>query len=343
MPGHLIAQYPLDKRDQSKLLHLRRDTGEISHHRFCAIESFLRAGDVLVVNNTEVVPARLLGKKETGGNAEILIIDYAEGVSSLSLAGHFECPCLINASKKTKPGSRIRLDMGLTATVLECQDGIYRIRFSKDPEFISKFFKIGHIPLPPYVKRDDAAKSFDDAKAYQTIYASQKGAVAAPTAGLHFSGGLLEKLKARGVRLVEITLHVGYGTFLPVRVSDIREHKIHSERFFISAQAADAINAAKRIGARVIAVGTTSVRTLEYVSDDNGMVQPGEGQCDLFIYPGYGYKAVDAMITNYHLPKSTLMMLVSAFAGKERIMTAYREAIKRRYRFYSYGDAMFIA
>jgi S-adenosylmethionine:tRNA ribosyltransferase-isomerase len=343
LPGDLIAQYPLDKRDQSRLLHLNRDTGEMSHRRFRDIETLACAGDVLVVNNTEVVPARLLGKKETGGNAEILIIDYAEGLSSLSLTGHFECRCLINASKRTRPGSSICLDLGMAATVVDYNDGIFRVRFSKDPEFISKLFKIGHIPLPPYVKRNDPSNEFDDVKSYQTVYASQKGAVAAPTAGLHFSDRLLKRLNARGVRIAEITLHVGYGTFLPVRVSDIREHKIHSERFSISGETAGAINDAKRAGAKVIAVGTTSVRTLEYASDDKGMVRAGEGQCDLFIYPGYVFKVVDAMITNYHLPKSTLLMLVCAFAGKEKIMAAYREAIKRKYRFYSYGDAMFIA
>ncbi len=315
----------------------------MSHHRFCDIASLLRSGDVLVVNNTEVVPARLLGKKETGGNAEIFIIDYAEGMAALSSKGCFECSCLINAAKKTRPGSAIDLGDGVTATVMDAKDGVFRVKFSGHLDFASKLHEIGQIPLPPYIRRGTGPNGFDDAAAYQTVYASQKGAVAAPTAGLHFSESLLENLKARGVRIVEITLHVGYGTFLPVRVPDIREHKIHSERFYISDETARAINEAKCAGARVIAVGTTSVRTLEYVCNAQGEVHAGEGQCDLFIYPGYVFKIVGGMITNYHLPRSTLLMLVSAFAGKEKIMAAYQEAIKQKYRFYSYGDAMFIA
>jgi S-adenosylmethionine:tRNA ribosyltransferase-isomerase len=338
LPGHLIAQYPEPNRDQSRLLHLRRENGGISHHRFSDLDLLLRPGDLLVVNNTEVVPARLMGKKKTGGNVELFILDYAEGVLSLASKGCFECSCLINASKKTRSGALIQLDLGLCATVTDSSDGVFRVKFSTDPRFIEKLHEIGRIPLPPYIRRDTGENGFNDAEAYQTVYASRKGAGAAPTAGLHFTLPLLQKLKDKGINITEITLHVGYGTFVPVRVADIREHQVHSERFSISEEAASAINAASR----VIAVGTTSVRTLEYASTADGQVHAGEGRCDLFIYPGYNFKRVDAMITNYHLPRSTLLMLVSAFAGKDLILAAYRDAIERGYRFYSYGDAMLI-
>lgn len=342
LPEGLIAQYPEDKRDDSRLLYLRRYSGEISHHRFFEIEGFIHSKDVLVVNNTEVVPARLFGEKETGGRIEVLVLGFAEGLAFQTSRHTFECDCLIKASKRPRPGTSIHFDQGMTATVKDFKDGIFRVRFSAQKDFSHTLYQIGHIPLPPYIKRDAPHDRYNDAASYQTVYASQKGAVAAPTAGLHFSESLLAKLRAKGVKIVEITLHVGYGTFLPVRAKDIRNHRIHSEWYGVSGAAADTVNLVKSSGGRVIAVGTTCVRTLEYASDATGKLHPGSGQCDLFIYPGYRYRVVDAMITNYHLPKSTLLMLVSAFAGKERIFAAYQEAIKKKYRFYSYGDAMFI-
>ncbi len=343
LPEHLIAHYPQEKRDQSKLLFLRRHKGEISHHLFYEIEKFINPDDVLVVNNTEVIPGRLYGKKETGGKVEILILDYAGGLRSLADKGEFECDCLVKASKRPRPGKAMYFDNGLKANVIDFNDGIFRIKFSARGDFTDTLYQIGHIPLPPYIKRNQQQAFHDDKTTYQTVYASKKGAVAAPTAGLHFSNSLMEKLKSKGIKVVEITLHVGYGSFLPVRVSDIRNHKIHRECFLISKAAADAINRVKSRGGRVVAVGTTTVRTLEYASDAGGKVVNGSGHCDLFIYPGYTFKIVDAMITNYHLPKSTLLMLVSAFAGRLHILNAYQEAINNQYRFYSYGDTMFIA
>lgn len=343
LPEKLIAQYPHEKRDQSRLLFLRRHTGGISHHRFSDIEGFIRHGDVLVVNNTEVVPGRLLGKKETGGKAEVLILDYAGGLKSYEEKGEFECRCLVKASKRPKPGTEIVFDNGMKATIKAFEDGVYTVAFTSAKDFVDAVYEIGRVPLPPYIIRENGLNGFDDRNAYQTVYASKKGAVAAPTAGLHFSKPLIKKIKARGAKVVEITLHVGYGTFLPVRVTDIRDHVIHSEIYAISDGAAKIINRAKSMEGRIIAVGTTSVRTLEYAADAQGKVRPGRGNCDLYIYPGYRYKMVDAMITNYHLPKSTLLMLVSAFAGRKNIFAAYAEAVKKKYRFYSYGDAMYIA
>ena len=231
----------------------------------------------------------------------------------------------------------------MKAEVVDWQDGIYTVKFSYKGDFENHLYKIGNMPLPPYIKRDMNDNVCNDRISYQTVFALQKGAVAAPTAGLHFSEKLLEKLAKKGVRIVAITLHVGYGTFLPVRVSDIRGHKIHSERYFISKETADVINRAKTKGSRIVAVGTTCVRTLEYASDNNGNVIYGSGNCDLFIYPGHRFKVIDAMITNFHLPKSTLLMLVSAFAGREKVLNAYQAAINKGYRFFSYGDAMIIA
>jgi S-adenosylmethionine:tRNA ribosyltransferase-isomerase len=257
--------------------------------------------------------------------------------------GKFVSRCLIKTSKRPKPGTFILFDQDLTAEVICFRDGIHTVRFSSKEDFESLLCRIGSIPLPPYIKRSANNGDCNDTAAYQTVYACQKGAVAAPTAGLHFSEKLLDALKSKGIKIVAITLHVGYGTFLPVRVSDIRDHKMYPEWFSIPEETAADINRAKKNGSRVVAVGATCVRTLEYASDENGRVSSGNGSCDLFIYPGYRFKAVDAMVTNFHLPKSTLLMLVSAFAGRKKILDAYREAIGKRYRFYSYGDAMFIA
>jgi S-adenosylmethionine:tRNA ribosyltransferase-isomerase len=327
------------RRDHSKLLFLDQETGEVLHYRFHNILDLLNPSDVLVVNNTEVIPARLLGQKETGGKAEVLILSYPDGDKDRIDTGEFICRCMIKTSKRPKDGSTLFFDQGLTAKIVNFNDGIYRVKFLYTGRFEKLLDRIGRIPLPPYIKRTDGK---DDRTFYQTVYASQKGAVAAPTAGLHFSESLLEKLRKKGVKVVAITLHVSYGTFLPVRVSDIRDHRIHSEWYFVGKQTADVINRQKAKGNRIVAVGTTCVRTLEYASNQNGVVAHGSGTCDLFIYPGYRFNVVDAMITNFHLPKSTLLMLVSAFAGRETVLKAYEAAIRERYRFFSYGDAMLI-
>jgi S-adenosylmethionine:tRNA ribosyltransferase-isomerase len=338
LPEDRIAQKPADRRDQSRLLCLGRDSGVISHHRFRDLCDFLRPGDVLVRNNTEVIPARLMGKKETGGRAEVLLLDYHSAPSRERVMR-----CLIKASKRLRPGASLFFDQGLRAEVLDFQDGVHTAKFSAPEDLEKTLYQIGHLPLPPYIRRKSGETApCDDLSAYQTVYASEKGAVAAPTAGLHFSEALLEKIADKGISILSLTLHVGYGTFLPVRVSDIREHQMHSERYSISESAAEQITRAKAEARRIIAVGTTCVRTLEYASDENGRISAGSGNCDLFIFPGYPFRMVDAMITNFHLPQSTLLMLVSAFAGRENILNAYQVAIQEEYRFYSYGDAMLI-
>jgi S-adenosylmethionine:tRNA ribosyltransferase-isomerase len=343
LPVELIAQKPAERRDQSNLLVMDRKTEKLSHHRFNALDNFLNPGDVLVVNNTAVIPGRLLGKKGTGGKVEVLIYGFNGSFKPRTIKEDRVYECLVKAAKPPNTGSLFYFDEGLTAKVIERRDGTYLIRFYTEGDFEALLDRIGKVPLPPYIRRSpELDPPCDDRAAYQTVYASEKGAIAAPTAGLHFTSELLERLKAKGVAIVPITLHVGYGTFLPVRVQDIRSHQMHSEAYSIPAQAADKINSARAAGYRVLAVGTTCVRTLEYASASGGHVQAGNGCCDLFIYPGYRFKAVDAMITNFHLPQSTLLMLVSAFAGRENVLNAYKEAIRRRYRFYSYGDAMLI-
>jgi len=339
LPEDLIAQEPIPRRDHSKLLVMDRNTGKVTHHRFYDIYDLLVPSDVLVINNTKVIPARLLGQKETGGKAEVFILDYPDSRNIRMDHGESVCRCLIKTSKRPKDGSELFFDHGLKARVINNKDGIYRVKFSYTGNFENLLDRIGHVPLPPYIKRNDEPA---DRTFYQTVYASEKGAVAAPTAGLHFSTDLLKKLRKKGVEIVAITLHVSYGTFLPVRVSDIRNHKIHSEWFCVSKKTADVINHAKAKGNRILAVGTTCVRTLEYASDKNGVVTHGSGNCDLFIYPGYRFKLVDAILTNFHLPKSTLIMLVSALAGRKRVLAAYEHAKVHGYRFYSYGDAMFV-
>jgi S-adenosylmethionine:tRNA ribosyltransferase-isomerase len=343
LPADLIAQKPKAARDRSNLLILNRSSGRLSHSVFRELGNLLTSDDVLVVNNTAVIPARLHGRKESGGKVEILISDYPDGCETTGNGGEFVCRCLVKAAKRPRPGMWIDFDQDLQGEILESCNGTHRIKLHFRGDFESLLDRVGEVPLPPYIKRDGRNEvACDDRRAYQTVYAAEKGAVAAPTAGLHFSRELLEKLRSRGVAVIAITLHVGYGTFLPVRACDIRKHSMPSERFFISGTAAEAVNSARAAGKRVVAVGTTCVRALEYASDGNGRVAPGGGTCDLFIFPGYRFKVVDALITNFHLPQSTLLMLVSAFAGRDRVMDAYREAIQRRYRFYSYGDAMLI-
>jgi len=340
LPEGRIAQTPVEGRDRSRLLFMDRNTGEIAHYKFLDIFDLLSPTDVLVINNTQVIPARLLGQKETGGKAEVLILDYP-GRGNIRIGnGESICRCLIKTSKRPKDGATLIFNENLKAEVVNFKAGIYTVKFSFNGDFEHIIDGIGRVPLPPYIKRNDDK---EDRTFYQTVYASQKGAVAAPTAGLHFSLSLMKKLKEKGVKIVEVTLHVGYGTFLPVRVSDIRDHRIHSEWYSISKETTDMINASKKAGHRIVAVGTTAVRTLEYASKENGIVVQGEGCCDLFIYPGYRFRTVDAMLTNFHLPKSTLLMLVSAFSTRENVLNAYRDAIEKQYRFFSYGDAMLIA
>ncbi len=344
LPEQQIAQVPCQGRSGSKLLHLDREKDVVSHHHFFDLAKLLEPGDLLVVNNTRVIPARLLGKKVTGGRVEVLIIDYANGVKNLGEKGFFQCDCLIKASKNPKPGAILNLGEGIKAEVMAVKQYISEVRFFGGEQFIEALKRSGQIPLPPYIKRskEDAPLAQTDRETYQTVYAETEGAVAAPTAGLHFTKALMSELEEKGVEFANITLHVGYGTFVPVRVEDIREHQIHSEFYCVSPKAAQKINQAKQEGRRVVAVGTTSVRTLEYLSDDEGCLSPGVGSCDLFIYPGYTFKCVDAMVTNFHLPKSTLLMLVSAFYKREKMIQAYETAIAQDYRFFSYGDAMLI-
>jgi S-adenosylmethionine:tRNA ribosyltransferase-isomerase len=344
LPPDLIAQKPAEQRDRSNLLHLDRQTGALSHHRFSEIGAFFKPGDVLVVNDTAVIPGRLEGKKVTGGKVEVLISDYAEDCLSSQKTGNFICKCLVKASKRPTPGTRLYFADGLKAEVLEARNGLHTLKFYFHGDFETLLDRIGQVPLPPYINRNhtDGVPPCDDKSSYQTVYAGPRGAIAAPTAGLHFTEELLDKLRADGVHIVTLTLHVGYGTFLPVRVADIRMHQMHAEPFTIDAKSAETINQAKNCGKRVVAVGTTSVRTLEYAVNKNGWVSSGSGRCDLFIIPGHKFRVVDAIITNFHLPQSTLLMLVSAFAGRKHVLNAYREAISRKYRFYSYGDAMLI-
>jgi len=343
LPEDLIAQKPCEERSRSRLLRVDRGSHSLSHHQFFELEDFLKPGDLLVVNNTKVIPARLMGRKETGGRVEVLIIDYASGMKHLKEKGVFQCDCLIRASKRPRPGAFLHMDGGIKARVISHTDRVSMVAFDDGGAFVDRLRGNGQIPLPPYIRRTgDPDLAQKDKADYQTVYAEAEGAVAAPTAGLHFTDGLMERLAAKGVGLARITLHVGYGTFVPVRVEDIRDHEIHSEFFTVSEDAAFKINAAKKRGGRVIAVGTTSVRTLEFIADESGRVAPGSGQCNLFIYPGYPFKCVDAMITNFHLPKSTLLMLISAFYDRGKILDAYRLAVAEKYRFFSYGDAMFI-
>ena len=339
LPQELIAQKPVAQRDSSRLLHLKRASMEVAHHRFADLYHFLSPDDVLVLNNTEVIPGRLYGHKTTGGKVEVLLLDYAGGRAD---HGRFRGQCLVRSSKPLKPGSEILFDQQLKAVVIEGRSGVYALDFRFQGRFEDLLYRYGKVPLPPYIKRHSDNGAVDDSQAYQTVYASQKGAVAAPTAGLHFTRQLLAQIRSKGVQIIHITLHVGYGTFLPVRVSDIRDHRMHAERFFIPETCADVINHARQQGHRIIAVGTTCARTLEFAANSAGRLVAGSGDCDLYIYPGFEFKIVDGLVTNFHLPQSTLLMLVSAFAGRENILAAYREAIKQKYRFYSYGDAMVI-
>lgn len=331
LPQDFIAQEPVEPRDSSRLLVLERESGRIWHKVFREIIYFLQPGDLLVLNNTRVIPARLFGRREdTGGAIEILL---------LTRKTFDTWEVLTKPGRRAKPGTVFVFGDGqLKAEVIEVLESGNRImRFFFDGSFEAILDRLGNIPLPPYIKRE-----LEDAERYQTVYSEELGSVAAPTAGLHFTPELFRTLHGMGVQTVSVTLHVGLGTFRPVQVENIEEHRMHSEYFKVSSEAAKTINAAKEEGRRVIAVGTTSVRILETAADPQGKFTSCEGWTDIFIYPGYQFKCVDALITNFHLPKSTLLMLVSAFAGREKVLNAYEEAIARGYRFFSFGDAMFI-
>ena len=331
LPQELIAQDPLEDRSSSRLLVLDRKTGEMEHRVFRDITEYLRPGDCLVVNNTKVIPARLLGVKEdTGAGIEILLLKRkADNVWET----------LVKPGKKARPGARIVFGDGiLKGEVLEVVDeGNRLIRFEYEGIFEEILDRLGQMPLPPYITHQ-----LKDKNRYQTVYAEHDGSAAAPTAGLHFTPELLEEIQAKGVRLAHVTLHVGLGTFRPVKVEDVSQHHMHSEYYVVEEEQARLINDTRAAGGRVICVGTTSCRTLESAADEDGILRAGSGWTDIFIYPGYRFKIMDALITNFHLPESTLLMLVSAFADKEKIMKAYEEAVRQRYRFFSFGDATFI-
>jgi len=339
LPPERIAHLPSQRRDASRLLVLDRKSDGLRHHRFADLGALLRDGDVLVLNNTRVVPARLQARKETGGKVELLVLDPHKAPEDAAREGY---RCLFKASKPARPGIRLELSNGDVVHVLErSPNGLVSVAFSSALSVIELLEEIGQVPLPPYIERSTSAAA-DDRRNYQTVYAKHPGAVAAPTAGLHFSEELLARLRDQGVGCYEVTLHVGYGTFAPIREEDVRRHRMHSEYFELSPEAAAGLERARREGRRIIAVGTTVVRTLEWVAARHGSLVACKGWCDHYIYPGATFQVVNAMITNFHLPKSTLLLLVAAFAGRERILSAYREAIEKGYRFYSYGDAMLI-
>ena len=331
LPEELIAQDPLEDRSSSRLMVLDKNTGEITHRIFRDITEYLHPGDCLVINDTKVIPARLIGAKEdTGAKIEILLLKRKENDI---------WETLVKPGKKCRPGAKVVFGNGeLRAEILEVlEDGNRLVQFSYEGIFEEVLDRLGQMPLPPYITHP-----LKDKNRYQTVYAKYDGSAAAPTAGLHFTRELLEQIQAKGVEIASVTLHVGLGTFRPVKVENVQEHHMHSEFFRIEEKEAEKINRAKREGRRVISVGTTSCRTLESAADEQGFVAAKSGWTDIFIYPGYRFKCIDALITNFHLPQSTLLMLVSALAGREHVLAAYEEAVKERYRFFSFGDAMFI-
>ena len=331
LPEELIAQNPLEDRTASRLLVLDRKTDKLEHKIFSDVIDYLNPGDCLVINNTRVIPARLIGEKEgTGGKVEILLLKRRENDIWESL---------VKPGKKLRPGARVTFGDGrLKAEILEiAEEGNRLVKFYYEGIFEEILDSLGEMPLPPYITH-----KLEDKEMYQTVYAKFDGSAAAPTAGLHFTTELLEKIKHKGVRIASITLHVGLGTFRPVKVEDVNNHHMHTEWYEVNKEAADIINETKKNGGRVICVGTTSCRTIESVADENGLMSAKTGETDIFIYPGYKFKVMDGLITNFHLPESTLVMLVSAFAGKERVLSAYETAVKERYRFFSFGDAMIL-
>lgn len=330
LPEELIAQTPLEKRDTSRLLHLNKQTGEIEHKHFYDIKQYLREGDCLVLNDSRVLPARLIGAKPTGGAVELVL---------LKDLGDNRWECLSRPGRKTKPGQELVFGNGeLTAVVQEVTLGGNRIvKFSYEGIFLEILERLGKMPLPPYIKEE-----LQDSERYQTVYSKELGSAAAPTAGLHFTKELLAEIADMGVKICYVTLHVGLGTFRPVKADKIEDHEMHSEFCIVPDETAESVNAVKRAGGRVIAVGTTSCRTLESFTTEDGVLQATSGWTNIFIYPGYKFNSIDALITNFHLPESTLIMLVSALAGREHILNAYNTAVKERYRFFSFGDAMMI-
>ena len=333
LPEELIAQDPLADRSSSKLMVLDKKTGRTEHRIFKDIIEYLNPGDCLVINDTKVIPARLIGEKEgTGAAIEVLLLKRKE-----DMANTWEV--LVKPGKKARPGTRISFGDGkLVGEIIDIvEEGDRLIQFSFDGIFEEILDELGQMPLPPYITH-----KLEDKNRYQTVYAKHEGSAAAPTAGLHFTNELLAEIEAEGVKIARVTLHVGLGTFRPVKVENILEHHMHSEYYEVSEEAADTINSVRQSGGRIIAVGTTSTRTLESVADTHGCIKPCRGWTDIFIYPGYEFKAIDCLITNFHLPESTLIMLVSALAGKDNVMAAYREAVENSYRFFSFGDAMFI-
>lgn len=331
LPQELIAQDPLKDRSSSRLLVLDRETGKTEHHIFKDVIDYLNPGDCLVINNTKVIPARLFGSKEgTEAKIEILLLKRKE---------NDVWETLVKPGKKAKPGTRISFGDGLlTGEVIDVvEEGNRLIKFTYDGIFEEILDQLGQMPLPPYITHQ-----LKDKNRYQTVYAKHDGSAAAPTAGLHFTPELLEAIKAKGVNIAHVTLHVGLGTFRPVKVEDVTNHHMHSEFYIVEEDQAKLINETKQRGGKIISVGTTSCRTLESATDEQGVLHAGSGWTDIFIYPGYKFKMIDRLITNFHLPESTLLMLVSALAGKDKIMAAYEEAVKERYRFFSFGDAMMI-
>lgn len=331
LPQELIAQDPLSDRSGSKLMLLDKKTGAVSHHIFREITDYLRSGDCLVLNNTKVIPARLYGnREETGGAVEVLLLKRLE---------NDRWETLVRPGKKCRPGTRLSFGDGRLKAVVEdiVEEGNRLISFQYEGIFEEILDSLGEMPLPPYITH-----KLQDKNRYQTVYAREEGSAAAPTAGLHFTNELLEQVRRMGVEIASVTLHVGLGTFRPVKVDDVTKHHMHSEFFRILPEEAEKINRTKEKGGRIICVGTTSCRTIESAADEQGIVHAGSGDTDIFIYPGYTFKVLDGLITNFHLPQSTLLMLVSALAGKEHILAAYEEAVKENYRFFSFGDAMFI-
>lgn len=332
LPEQLIAKYPTQQRSASRMLQLDGKTGAIHHGNFVDIIDLIDAGDLLIFNNTRVIPARLFGQKESGGKIEVMLERVLADNSALA---H------IKASKSPKAGSKLLLEGGLTATMLDRQDALFHIAFDGDDSVFDLLEKHGHMPLPPYIDRPDEDA---DKERYQTVYNEKPGAVAAPTAGLHFDDDILKKLKDKGVNSTFVTLHVGAGTFQPVRVENIEDHQMHAEYAEVSQEVVDLIKKTKAAGKRVIAVGTTSVRSIESAAHatESELLVPFLSDTSIFIFPGFNFKVIDCMLTNFHLPQSTLMMLISAFAKRDYVMQAYAEAIENKYRFFSYGDAMFI-
>ena len=330
LPEELIAQTPIEKRDESRLMVLDREKQTIEHRKFKNIIEYLKPGDVLVRNNTKVIPARIYGKKETGANVEFLLLNNIEGDI---------WECIVRPGNKLHIGTNVIFGDGLLkAEILEIMEGGTRkVKFYYDGIFNEILDKIGLMPLPPYIHEELKEKD-----RYQTVYAKYEGSAAAPTAGLHFTEELFEDLRKKGIEIANVTLHVGIGTFRPVKEETVEEHKMHTEHFYIKKEDVEKINNAKKEGRRVIAVGTTSCRVLESIADEQGFVKETEEDTGIFIYPGYKFKCIDGLITNFHLPQSTLLMLVSALAGKDYIMKAYKEAVKEKYRFFSFGDAMII-